>query len=151
MPKSLPFSKVIVCCSVSRSLPLTRTKSPWIVACTFNLLSLIAFTISFAFSVAIHVEPEILLVDEALSVGDIYFRQRCMRKVHELRSRGITILFVSHALSDVKAIGDRVLWLDHGRLVEDGPPDVLLGHDGPYRRLIESEMGRLANSRPRAA
>ena len=76
-----------------------------------------------AFAVAINVDPEILLVDEALAVGDIYFRQRCMRKVHELRSRGITILFVSHAVSDVKAIGDRVLWLDHGRVVDVGEPD----------------------------
>jgi energy-coupling factor transporter ATP-binding protein EcfA2 len=75
-----------------------------------------------AFAVAINVDPEILLVDEALAVGDIYFRQRCMRKVHELRSRGITILFVSHAVSDVKAIGDRALWLDHGRMVAVGDP-----------------------------
>ncbi|HEX3743710.1 MAG TPA: ABC transporter ATP-binding protein [Bryobacteraceae bacterium] len=76
-----------------------------------------------AFAVAINVDPEILLVDEALAVGDIYFRQRCMRKVHELRARGITILFVSHATADVKAVGDRVLWLDKGRLVEVGAPD----------------------------
>ena len=76
-----------------------------------------------AFAVAINVDPEILLVDEALAVGDIYFRQRCMRKVHELRQRGITILFVSHAVSDVKAIGDRVLWLDHGRMIDCGEPD----------------------------
>ncbi len=76
-----------------------------------------------AFAVAIHVDPEILLVDEALAVGDIYFRQRCMRKVHELRSRGVTILFVSHAVGDVKAIGDRVLWLDHGKLVDIGEPE----------------------------
>ena len=76
-----------------------------------------------AFAVAINVDPEILLVDEALAVGDIYFRQRCMRKVHELRQRGITILFVSHAVSDVKAIGDRVLWLDHGRMLDVGEPD----------------------------
>jgi len=76
-----------------------------------------------AFAVAINVDPEILLVDEALSVGDIYFRQRCMRKVHELRHRGVTILFVSHAVSDIKAIGDRALWLDHGRLVELGSPE----------------------------
>ncbi|HXS97218.1 MAG TPA: ABC transporter ATP-binding protein [Candidatus Limnocylindrales bacterium] len=79
-----------------------------------------------AFAVAINVDPEILLVDEALAVGDIYFRQRCMRKVHELRSRGITILFVSHAVSDVKAIGDRVLWLDHGRVIELGEPDKVI-------------------------
>jgi ABC-type polysaccharide/polyol phosphate transport system ATPase subunit len=76
-----------------------------------------------AFAVAINVDPEILLVDEALAVGDIYFRQRCMRKVQELRQRGVTILFVSHAVSDVKAIGDRALWLDRGRVVELGHPD----------------------------
>ena len=76
-----------------------------------------------AFSVAIHVDPEILLVDEALAVGDIYFRQRCMRKVHELRTRGVTILFVSHAIGDVKAIGDRTMWLDGGRIRELGATD----------------------------
>jgi ABC-type polysaccharide/polyol phosphate transport system ATPase subunit len=75
-----------------------------------------------AFAVAINVDPEILLVDEALAVGDIYFRQRCMRKVQELRLRGVTILYVTHATSDVKAIGDRALWLDHGRVVELGDP-----------------------------
>ncbi|MBL0156269.1 MAG: ABC transporter ATP-binding protein [Bryobacterales bacterium] len=76
-----------------------------------------------AFSVAIHVDPEILIVDEALAVGDIYFRQRCLRKVHELRARGITILFVSHATGDVKAIGDQTMWLDHGRIRDIGDTD----------------------------
>ena len=76
-----------------------------------------------AFAVAINVDPEILIVDEALAVGDLYFRQRCMRKVHELRARGITILFVSHAMADVKALGDRALWLDQGRVVEMGATD----------------------------
>lgn len=79
-----------------------------------------------AFAVAIHVDPEILLVDEALAVGDIYFRQRCMRKVHELRSRGITILFVSHAMADVKAIGDRALWLEAGQMKELGETDLVV-------------------------
>jgi lipopolysaccharide transport system ATP-binding protein len=79
-----------------------------------------------AFAVAINVDPDILLVDEALAVGDVYFRQRCMRKVHELRARGVTILFVSHAVADVKAIGDRVLWLDHGRMVDLGEPDKVI-------------------------
>ncbi len=77
-------------------------------------------TVRLAFAVAINVDPEVLLVDEALAVGDIYFRQRCMRKVHELRARGITILFVSHAVADVKAIGDRALWLEQGRVREIG-------------------------------
>jgi ABC-type polysaccharide/polyol phosphate transport system ATPase subunit len=81
-----------------------------------------------AFAVAIHVDPEILLVDEALAVGDIYFRQRCMRKVHELRARGVTILFVSHAVGDVKAIGDRALWLERGRIAEIGDPASVVSH-----------------------
>jgi len=79
-----------------------------------------------AFSVAIHMDPEILLVDEALSVGDVYFRQRCMRKVQELRSRGITILFVSHATADVKALGDRALWLDKGSVRAIGRTDLVV-------------------------
>ncbi len=83
-------------------------------------------TVRLAFAVAIHVDPEILLVDEALSVGDIYFRQRCMRKVHELRTQGITIVFVSHAIGDVKAIGDRALWLDQGRVRELGDTDLVV-------------------------
>jgi ABC-type polysaccharide/polyol phosphate transport system ATPase subunit len=76
-----------------------------------------------AFAVAIHVDPEILIVDEALAVGDIYFRQRCLRKVHELRGRGITILFVSHSAGDVKALGDRTLWLERGRQRDLGDTD----------------------------
>jgi ABC-type polysaccharide/polyol phosphate transport system ATPase subunit len=81
--------------------------------------------IRLAFAVAIHVDPEILLVDEALSVGDIYFRQRCMRKVHELRSTGVTILFVSHAIGEVKSIGDRAMWLETGRIQELGATDIV--------------------------
>jgi len=79
-----------------------------------------------AFAVAIHLDPEILLVDEALSVGDVYFRQRCMRKVHELRTRGITILFVSHATGDVKEIGNRAMWLEHGRIMAIGKTDLVV-------------------------
>ena len=79
-----------------------------------------------AFAVAIHVEPEVLLVDEALAVGDYYFRQRCMRKVHELRSQRVTILFVSHAMADVQALGSQVLWLDQGRVVEQGEPSTVV-------------------------
>jgi lipopolysaccharide transport system ATP-binding protein len=81
-----------------------------------------------AFSVAIHVNPEILLVDEALSVGDIYFRQRCMRKVHEMRATGVTILFVSHAAGEVKSIGDRALWLEGGLVKELGTADAVVTH-----------------------
>src|SRR5207244_7947991 len=79
-----------------------------------------------AFAVAINVDPEILLVDEALAVGDIYFRQRCMRKVHELRQRGVTILFVSHATGDVKALGDRAMWLEKGVVKALGKTDLVV-------------------------
>jgi lipopolysaccharide transport system ATP-binding protein len=82
--------------------------------------------IRLAFAVSIHVDPEILLVDEALAVGDIYFRQRCMRKVQELRKRGVTILFVSHATSDVKALGDRAMWLEKGVVKALGKTDLVV-------------------------
>lgn len=80
-------------------------------------------SVRLAFAVAIHVDPEILLVDEALAVGDVYFRQRCMRKVHELKQRGVTILFVSHATGDVKALGDRAMWLEKGTVKAIGKTD----------------------------
>lgn len=73
-----------------------------------------------AFAVAVHLDPDILVVDEALAVGDIYFRQRCMRKIHELRARGVTIVYVTHDIADVKLLGDRALWLEAGRVVEIG-------------------------------
>ncbi len=95
-----------------------------------------------AFAVAINVDPDILLVDEALAVGDIYFRQRCMRKVHELRSRAVTILFVSHATADVKAIGDRALWLEHGRLMDIGDTDRVVAKY--LARMVEKDSKYLA-------
>ena len=79
-----------------------------------------------AFAVAIHVDPEILLVDEALAVGDVYFRQRCMRKVQELKSHGTTIVFVSHATGDVKALGDRAMWLEKGSMRAIGKTDLVV-------------------------
>jgi ABC-type polysaccharide/polyol phosphate transport system ATPase subunit len=99
-----------------------------------------------AFSVAIHVDPEILLVDEALAVGDIYFRQRCLRKVHELRSRGVTILFVSHSTGDVKAIGDRVMWLDQGRVMDIGEPDRVIAKY--LAKMVEKDSAYLTHKRP---
>jgi homopolymeric O-antigen transport system ATP-binding protein len=79
-----------------------------------------------AFAVAIQVHPDILLVDEALSVGDVYFRQRCLRKIHEMRAKGVAIVFVSHALGDVQSIGDRAMWLDSGQIREMGATDLVV-------------------------
>ena len=76
-----------------------------------------------AFAVAAHVDPEILIVDEALSVGDIAFRQRCMRRIHELRAQKATILFVSHEASEVKALCERCMWLHEGEMRQIGESD----------------------------
>jgi ABC-type polysaccharide/polyol phosphate transport system ATPase subunit len=76
-----------------------------------------------AFAVAVHVEPDILVVDEALAVGDIAFRQRCMRKIHDLLAQGTTLVFISHDVGDVKALCNRCLWLREGRIEQIGPTD----------------------------
>ena len=68
-----------------------------------------------AFAVAISVEPEVLIVDEALSVGDVFFQGKCFRKFDELRKKGTSILFVSHDLNTVREMCSRVLWIEHGQ------------------------------------
>jgi ABC-type polysaccharide/polyol phosphate transport system ATPase subunit len=75
-----------------------------------------------AFAIAIHVEPDILIVDEALSVGDIAFQNKCILKIRELRDRGTTLIFVTHDLSTLQLICDRVAWLRNGELVMLGAP-----------------------------
>src|SRR5208283_4548584 len=75
-----------------------------------------------AFSTAIHVQPEILIVDEALAVGDAVFANRCVRKFQELRERKITVLFVSHDLGLVKQLSDRAILLLNGRIEAAGAP-----------------------------
>jgi len=80
-----------------------------------------------AFAVAIHVDPEILLVDESLSVGDVYFQQRCMRKIRQMKQEGKTILFVSHDMTAVKNLCDAAVWLEHGELKGTGEPDEVVG------------------------
>src|SRR5579872_4448637 len=75
-----------------------------------------------AFATAIHVEPDILVVDEALAVGDAVFANRCVRKFQELRARKVTVLFVSHDLGLVKQLSDRAILLVNGRMHAQGEP-----------------------------
>ena len=75
------------------------------------------------FAVAVNVNPEILLVDEVIAVGDEEFQRRCMDHMHRLRENGTTIVLVSHDAALMRRLCDRVGWLDHGRLVEVGDPD----------------------------
>jgi len=75
------------------------------------------------FAIAVNLEPEILIVDEIVAVGDEEFQRRCIDYLHDLRARGTTIVLVSHSLDMVQQLCDRVAWLDHGTLVAEGPAD----------------------------
>jgi len=103
-----------------------------------------------AFSTAIHVDPEILIVDEALAVGDAVFANRCVRKFQELRERKITVLFVSHDLGLVKQLSDRAILLLHGRIEAEGEPkDVINRYIGLV--LEKQEPGRKKEDRIRSS
>lgn len=75
-----------------------------------------------AFSIASHIDPDVLLVDEALSVGDISFQRRCIERMNEFRRAGVTILLVSHDPNRIRDLCDEVIWLRGGTLVAHGPP-----------------------------
>lgn len=86
-----------------------------------------------AFAIAASVEPDILIIDEALAVGDAVFQHRCLRRLKELRERGATILFVSHDTAAVRALCDRAILLNAGQKIVDGTPaDVLYN----YQRIV---------------
>jgi len=76
-----------------------------------------------AFSIAAHLEPEILIVDEVLAVGDLAFQRKCMKKMQDVNRVGRTILFVSHNMQAISRICSRGLLIEHGKLVADGPAD----------------------------
>jgi ABC-type polysaccharide/polyol phosphate transport system ATPase subunit len=84
-----------------------------------------------AFAVAVNLDPQILIIDEVLAVGDQQFQAKCIDKIFEIRNQGRTILCVSHALSTLQNLCTRALWLDHGQLIMDGPVnDVLQAYEG---------------------
>lgn len=102
-----------------------------------------------AFSVAVHVEPDILIVDEALSVGDAWFQHKSMAKMRRLMESGCTVLFVSHSIDAVRALCDRAIWIDGGRVKMQGAVtdvtnaymnDVFIEQN---RIALESEPARL--------
>src|SRR5580692_4915873 len=97
-----------------------------------------------AFAVVAHSDPRILIVDEALAVGDVAFRQRCMRRIHEMRAAGVTILFVSHDTGDVKALCERCLWLEHGIVRGLGEADEVVA------RYLATTIDRTQLSKPAA-
>ncbi len=80
------------------------------------------------FSIATMVEPDILILDEVLSVGDVKFRKKSEKRIKQMFSKGITVLFVSHNLTQVRSLCTRAIWLEKGHVVEDGPVDEVTEH-----------------------
>ena len=78
-----------------------------------------------AFSIATIVDPEVLIVDEILSVGDLAFQQKSEEKMKSMIGGGTTVLYVSHSIDSIKSLCDRVIWLEHGKIVEIGDPRVV--------------------------
>jgi lipopolysaccharide transport system ATP-binding protein len=99
------------------------------------------------FSVISALDVEILLVDEVLAVGDAAFQRKCIRWLDEYRARGGTLLFVSHNLALVRNMTERVIWLDHGKVADDGPTGTVLSGYGKamerrdYREPVHGQFG----------
>jgi lipopolysaccharide transport system ATP-binding protein len=94
------------------------------------------------FSVAVHTDPEILLVDEVLAVGDQAFQRKCLERIDDLRRQGVTVLFVSHSADAVRALCNRAIWLHEGRVVADDAAEAVV------RRYLEHSWGRQTVAQP---
>ncbi len=78
------------------------------------------------FAIAIHIDPDILIVDEVLAVGDYEFQQKCLERIAMFQSQGKTLLFVSHDMTAVRRFCDRAIWLQKGQMLADGPVDEII-------------------------
>jgi lipopolysaccharide transport system ATP-binding protein len=103
-----------------------------------------------AFAVAVHIDPDILIVDESLSVGDIFFQQKCFERLREMRARGTSLLFVSHDGSAVQRFCDRAILLEHGHVVMEDLPRIVIGAY-ETRSLREEERAQLTGTVPASA
>ncbi len=94
------------------------------------------------FAIAAHLQPDILLIDEVLAVGDAEFQTRCLQRIRELQQQGVTIVFISHDLSAVEQLCDSAVLLDHGRKVEEGTPSAVVA---AYHRQIMTTQRPVAD------
>ncbi|MGQ9503164.1 MAG: ABC transporter ATP-binding protein, partial [Anaerolineae bacterium] len=94
------------------------------------------------FSVAVHTEPDILLVDEVLAVGDAAFQRRCLERIDQMRANGTTIMFVSHDLNAVRRLCQRAIWLERGCLVADGAPEAVVGEYATHSYVASAAAAR---------
>ncbi|MFV3406709.1 ABC transporter ATP-binding protein [Pseudomonas sp. NY15463] len=99
-----------------------------------------------AFAVAINVDPQILIVDEALAVGDELFQRKCYARIENIKAQGATILFVSHASNTVLSLCDRAILLDAGRKLSEGSPKAVVGL---YQRLLNAPPDKAGEIRQR--
>ncbi len=105
-----------------------------------------------AFAVAAHLEPDILIVDEVLAVGDAAFQRKCLGKLGDVRSEGRTVLFVSHNMAAIRSLTNRAVWLDHGSVAADGPtPDVVSEYLSAVAGGEKGAVADLRDDRPRRA
>lgn len=93
-----------------------------------------------AFALAINVEPEILIVDEALSVGDVFFQSKCYRRMEEIRQKGTTILMVTHDMGSIIKYCDKVVLLNRGNFVAEGAPGHMVDL---YKKILANQMDSL--------
>ncbi|MEP0918317.1 ABC transporter ATP-binding protein [Leptolyngbya sp. DQ-M1] len=98
-----------------------------------------------AFAIAIHTDPDVLLIDEFLSVGDLAFQTKCLARIRELKSQGCAIVYISHSPDQIEKLCDRALWLQQGRMVAYGEPGVVAGQ---YLADMQSETRKRTPSRP---
>lgn len=98
-----------------------------------------------AFAVSINVEPDILIVDEALSVGDTRFQVKCIDKMRELQESGTTILFVTHAIEQIKRFCTRAIWIKNGKIVEDGEASQVVDLYDNFMKYGERKIEKVDN------
>jgi lipopolysaccharide transport system ATP-binding protein len=103
-----------------------------------------------AFAVAAHLEPEILIVDEVLAVGDANFQKKCLRKMGDVAGHGRTVLFVSHNMQAIRQLCSRALWLRSGELIADGPTDEVTNQylQGGFRAESLADIGSVIRQLP---
>ena len=97
-----------------------------------------------AFATAVHVKPQILLIDEVLAVGDAGFKAKCLARLASMRDEGMTFIVVSHAMSQIEQLCERTVWIDHGRVRLAGPTEEVLAR---YEESLASEQSDRARSR----
>lgn len=99
------------------------------------------------FAISMAIEPDVLIVDEALATGDTYFVQKCSQRIREICESGATILFVSHNVIQIRDLCDRVLLMDHGKIIDSGDPEKMIAK---YQRHMFSKMVGSAHQLERA-